>query len=899
MALTFASPKISQAAGQVDSPASFSVVTGVTTTTTIRPNISILPNTTGLWFEQAGTFTVDGTTSTVAWPTASRTGSNASPWVLLSGATLNLGGANASTPAGSAKLISFAADATTPTPGAGLVVPAGATINWFGGVIEMGRGAHNFTGTCTFKDSIFMNVAATSSHSSQVRFSGTPVISGNIVLDGAIAPTSFFIASTVDMSNLQLDLRNSYLQPVNATTSPLTLKNISIAANRCAFDLLFIGGNANLIQPIIWVNNDKGTGCNYSQSSLGQKHGLHVIDQELIFDVKDTSLASIPSASIWIKTESATRSASNPFTLAQQSNIDLTDPGMANRFFTPSGGVLRMGYAYSNVFGTIGRVTFSETDTPGVDDYTARFYSYGHALASQPVVLKSSQELTISQVLIGDAGVTLSESAAGALTSIATLDNLYDAAKHWKTRQIVDNVSYPDPMVQPVAANGSALELGDRNLIIDGAAASAFAINTATNTITINSTALAAGSKFTYLETTGTVYVVNGGGITVNYSDAAGAKVSLSRDGGGLFSGMVRRNGVDGAPYHNVTSIPLTLFASDTVRIYMIAYGCTGRIINTTGEALIQNAMFALDADPHIDLSVSATRRNEVAAALDYVTDGLGNVGAAVNADLVTYTPGEALAGFHWWLVSEGTIGFTATLAANTPDLFTTDVGAIVLGSSSLYVQANDSFTSANIPASGVYVPIVVKSSVAGYNPLRKNANGVVLGTALWSQDTASMAVADRLAVAQQTASDVWSAAARTLTASSDPTAAQVASAVRSELATELGRLDVAVGSRLAESSYTAPANADISAIKAKTDALPAQPAAVGSAMTLTVAYDAAKTALPASSYMAPDNASIADIKAKTDQIQIGAGGIEADVKYVNGVEVKGSGLESDPWGPV
>jgi hypothetical protein len=58
--------------------------------------------------------------------------------------------------------------------------------------------------------------------------------------------------------------------------------------------------------------------------------------------------------------------------------------------------------------------------------------------------------------------------------------------------------------------------------------------------------------------------------------------------------------------------------------------------------------------------------------------------------------------------------------------------------------------------------------------------------------------------------------------------------------------------------------------------------------------------AWPSTSYTAPDKCQIsAAIKAKTDQIQIGAGGIEADVKYVNGVEVKGSGLESDPWGPV
>jgi hypothetical protein len=60
------------------------------------------------------------------------------------------------------------------------------------------------------------------------------------------------------------------------------------------------------------------------------------------------------------------------------------------------------------------------------------------------------------------------------------------------------------------------------------------------------------------------------------------------------------------------------------------------------------------------------------------------------------------------------------------------------------------------------------------------------------------------------------------------PSAATVATAVRTELATELARVDAAVSTRLAGSAYTAPANSDISAIKSKTDALPASPAATG-----------------------------------------------------------------------
>jgi len=76
------------------------------------------------------------------------------------------------------------------------------------------------------------------------------------------------------------------------------------------------------------------------------------------------------------------------------------------------------------------------------------------------------------------------------------------------------------------------------------------------------------------------------------------------------------------------------------------------------------------------------------------------------------------------------------------------------------------------------------------------------------------------------------------------PSAATVASAVRTELSTELGRVDAAVSTRLASSAYTAPANSDISAIKSKTDNLPASPAATGDIPSANIAAIKAKTDL-------------------------------------------------------
>ena len=76
------------------------------------------------------------------------------------------------------------------------------------------------------------------------------------------------------------------------------------------------------------------------------------------------------------------------------------------------------------------------------------------------------------------------------------------------------------------------------------------------------------------------------------------------------------------------------------------------------------------------------------------------------------------------------------------------------------------------------------------------------------------------------------------------PSASTVATAVRTELATELARVDQNISSRLASSAYTAPANSDITAIKSKTDNLPASPAATGDIPSANIAAIKAKTDL-------------------------------------------------------
>lgn len=108
-------------------------------------------------------------------------------------------------------------------------------------------------------------------------------------------------------------------------------------------------------------------------------------------------------------------------------------------------------------------------------------------------------------------------------------------------------------------------------------------------------------------------------------------------------------------------------------------------------------------------------------------------------------------------------------------------------------------------------------------------------------------------ASAADIADAVWTYVTRTLTASSDPTAAAIAAQVRTELAVELGRIDATISSRLAAAGYTAPPTA--AAIRTEIDT---------NSTKLDVAVS---TRLATAGYTSPDNTSISAIKAKTDNL--------------------------------
>lgn len=143
---------------------------------------------------------------------------------------------------------------------------------------------------------------------------------------------------------------------------------------------------------------------------------------------------------------------------------------------------------------------FSDVQGSYVNTDTASIYVWHYGYLgdsfSQALSDGTTGTLKIGRALIADANVTLTESAAGSLTSIASLDNIYDAAKYWKTRDIAAQLEYPSINTQLILPNGTLLDFQSRNLIVDASATNALAVNTGTHTITIKASTLADGTKF-------------------------------------------------------------------------------------------------------------------------------------------------------------------------------------------------------------------------------------------------------------------------------------------------------------------------------------------------------------------------------------------------------------------
>ena len=156
-------------------------------------------------------------------------------------------------------------------------------------------------------------------------------------------------------------------------------------------------------------------------------------------------------------------------------------------------------------FYKVDRRSDSNTDA---DDFTFKFCSYGHALASSTQELKGLGELEVNWVLFNDSSITEpSKSLVDGYTEIETPEKFYDRAKSFLTDDYAGETS------TIVSREGSTVNIGSYNLDVDANATAVFAFDG--SKITIKASTFV-GNITT---TGGTIRLLNDAEIVGTYGD--------------------------------------------------------------------------------------------------------------------------------------------------------------------------------------------------------------------------------------------------------------------------------------------------------------------------------------------------------------------------------------------
>ena len=179
----------------------------------------------------------------------------------------------------------------------------------------------------------------------------------------------------------------------------------------------------------------------------------------------------------------------------------------------------QLGAQHDLVFNLTGSYTFYYA--PGQTG-TWNWYAekYGYNRQTNSFTPATGGTITVAPSWTADNYITQANVATvAAYTSFSTLDQMYDYSAYFRTQ---------NPMYVICTALGDTLSLGSTNLIIDATASSVCNYNSTTNTVTIKSSALGLGSKFTKISTSGTITTVHGASITCIYTTNAGTSTIFS-----------------------------------------------------------------------------------------------------------------------------------------------------------------------------------------------------------------------------------------------------------------------------------------------------------------------------------------------------------------------------------
>lgn len=459
-----------------------------------------------------------------------------------------------------------------------------------------------------------------------------------------------------------------------------------------------------------------------------------------------------------------------------------------------------------------------------------------------------------------DASVTqTNQSTVAAYTAADSAAKAYDLAKLWMINNYTGQTS-------PGLSRSGTTITATKNVVLDPAASDAYA-ETAT-TITLKA-ATFSGS----IVTTGTV--TGSGSVTGLIEDSTGVRVTVTKSGGGNFN-ISARKGTTGAytslGYQaGVSTITYTVPKGTPVEVvaWSLGHVTYTRLIDTSAGGVALAMEMTANAAINTALDVSGWLAN-IATSID-TSVAYPVFVVTINSPITVPDIEYAKTLVHRLVSSEVALsagfppGSVSLLAINADEItinkpaLRIEVGAGVSVTQRVYLDAffnrapalaiNPAWDLTPVRADGNQVQILRTKPALdpGYLAAKVVAAMPVAPTLAQIEASAVLAKKTDLPVAPD------NAGIAAIKAKTDTLANTDLSGVVTALGTKPTLAQIEASAVLAKKADlpAAPDNTGIAAIKAKTDALPAQPAAVGSAMTLTAAYEAAKTAAAQSTLVA------------------------------------------------
>ena len=420
-----------------------------------------------------------------------------------------------------------------------------------------------------------------------------------------------------------------------------------------------------------------------------------------------------------------------------------------------------------------------------------------------------------------------------AYTTLETPQKFYDYVQYWMS--LAANVAVDLDLTR----SGSLINAGALNVVIDATAASVFAL--AGNTLTIKASTYTGD-----MTTTGVITLANGATFVGTRTDANGTiappkTVSVT----GLTAGSrlriyntttateVVNQIVAGTSYSATYNEGTGYTTGNTLTITTTWQSGTSAKLPFSTQSVVGSTGWSALVSQQNDtvynsIAVDGSTVTEFAPDYTNVQVDISDPNGQTSVDrlyawFVYITTTES--GIRNWLggiVAEDAANFrvvTATLNLKLDNVSAT--GVEFTGGHRLYrddnatplVSSTTGGGSISLFAGKVYTSVVSTASPVITGDISQVPAAVQTGltsqgyttTRAAKLDNADVATSTRLASASYTA---------------PPSAATNATAVRSELTTELNRIDVAVSSRLASAGYTAPDNTSIAAVKIVTDKL-------------------------------------------------------------------------------